>query len=135
MRINAHLHFAGQCREAIEFYAACLGGRVNVMMTYGETPAAQQVPADFADRIIHATLELDEDTLTAADVPPDRYHAPSGFSLIVRPEGVEETERVFGALSAGGEVVMPLQQTFWTRQFGILKDRFGVTWMLQCADG
>ena len=102
------------------------------MLSYGESPMAADVPPDCRGRIVHATLKLDEFVLTGADALPGQLEPPRGFQVLLQPEDPEESRRVFNAFAERGEVVMPLQETFWTPCFGALVDRFGVPWEISC---
>jgi PhnB protein len=133
MNLNPNLNFSGQCESAFRFYAECLGGKIVFMMTYGDSPMAEHVPLDWRGKIMHATLDLGEAKLMGADSPPDRYQKPQGFSLALHVDDVPEAERVFTALAEGGSVVMPLQETFWAKSFGMVTDRFGTPWMINCG--
>ena len=132
MQLNPHLSFDGQCEEAFKFYQQCLGGNIQTMMTWGDSPMADQVPSECHDRIIHATLIAGGTTLMGADAPPDRYEEPRGFAVAIQVNDPADAERIFAALSEDGTVTMPLQQTFWTVRFGMLVDRFGIPWMVNC---
>jgi PhnB protein len=132
MPVNTHLHFKGNCAEALRFYAATLGGTVTFSMTYGESPAAAQVPKDMASQIIHSTVDLGGQSLMGCDVPPDRYRTPQGFNVAVALTDPDQAGRVFCALAEGGNVTMPFQQTFWAHRFGMCTDRFGTPWMINC---
>jgi PhnB protein len=132
MQLNLHLSFEGQCEEAFKFYQQCLGGTIQTMMTWGESPLADQVPSEFRDRIIHATLIVAGSTLSGADVPSGSYEKPGGFSVAIQISDPAEAERIFGALSESGTITMALQQTFWAARFGMLIDRFGIPWMINC---
>ena len=133
MQLNPYLSFKGQCAEAFEFYKQCLGGNIQTMMTHGGSPMADQVPSEWRDKILHATLIVGESTLMGADVPPDSYKEPGGFSITIQINDSAEAERIFGALSEGGTVTMPLQETFWAARFGMVVDRFGIPWMVNCG--
>ena len=126
--IQPYLFFNGNCREAMEFYAQALEGKLS-MMTYAEGPNA---PAEGRDRIMHANIITnDGSALMASDPMPGQTVAEGkNFSLSVACKSREEEERLFAALSEGGQVRQPLQDTFWGAHFGMLYDRFGVTWML-----
>jgi PhnB protein len=135
MQLNPHLAFNGQCQEAFRFYEKCLGGKVVFMMTYGDSPMADQVPADWGKKIIHATLALGDQRLTGADEPPEWYKKPQGFSVSLNVGAAAEAERIFHALAENGTVQMPLQETFWALRFGMLVDQFGTPWMVNCGQG
>lgn len=133
MKVNPHLNFNGQCREAFKLYQEGLGAKVQAMMTWGESPMADHVSAELHDKIVHATLVIGETELSGNDAPPDRYEAPKGFSVTIQIKDPAEAERVFNALAEGGTVTMPIQQTFWAARFGMLVDRFGIPWMVNCG--
>ena len=133
MHLNPHLAFNGQCEEAFKFYEHCLGGNIQTMMTWGESPMADQVPSELRDRIIHATLIVGDSALGGGDVPPDRYEEPRGLSVTINITDTADAERIFRALSEDGTVTMPLQQTFWAARCGMVVDRFGIPWMINCG--
>ncbi len=133
MRITAHVSFDGQCREAFVAYQRILGGNLTTLMTYGESPIAASVDAKWHGRILHATLELDGAELNGADVLPQDYRRPQGFSVTLSISGVERARDIFAALAEGGEVHMPFQATFWSPGFGVLVDRFGTPWEINSA--
>lgn len=132
MQLSTHLTFNGQCEEALKFYQKCLGGTIQMMMTWGESPMADQVSAELRDKIIHAALRVGESTLSGGDGPPDQYQEPRSFAVAIQVKDPSEAERVFRELSEGGKVTMPIQQTFWSARFGMCTDRFGVPWMVNC---
>ena len=132
MVIAAYLHFQGQCRDAFEFYARCLGGTLGEIHTFGSSPMAGQVPPDWADKVMHISLTAGQNVLLGSDAPPQQYKTPQGFTVAVTLESAEEGERIFKALSAGGTVTMPFAKTFWSAGFGALVDRFGQPWMINC---
>ena len=133
MQLNPMLNFNGQCEAAFKFYEQCLGGKIQTMMTWGESPMADQVPSEWRDRIIHATLIVGDSALMGGDAPPDRYEEPRGFSVAIQIDDPAEAERIFHALSESGTVTMPLQQTFWATRFGMLVDKLGIPWMVNCG--
>jgi len=132
MQLNSHLHFNGECEAAFKFYEKCLGGKITFMMPHEGTPVAEHVPAAWRNKILHATLMVGEQVLTGADVPPEHYRKPQGFSVMIGLKDPAEAERLFNALAGNGTVQMPLQKTFWATRFGMLIDRFGVPWMINC---
>ncbi len=134
MEIVPHLNFNGQCREAFETYEKVLGGKITFMGTWGEMPGADQFPAEMHKLIMHTTLSVGAQTIMGADSPPDRYEKPQGLWVSIGVKDIAEGERVFKALSEGGHVVMPFQQTFWSPGFGMCNDRFGTPWMVN-TDG
>jgi PhnB protein len=132
MHSNPYLFFNGDCREALTFYAELLGGRVDDMMAYAGTPMAEEMPADWRDKVMHASMTFGEDTLMASDAPPPMYEKPQGFYVALHFKDTAEAERIFAALAEGGTVKMPLEETFWATRFGMCVDRFGTPWMVNC---
>lgn len=132
MQINPYLHFNGNCEEAFHFYAEVLGGKIQTVFTFAGTPMAAHVPPAFQNKLMHASLLVGDVLLMGADATPDRYQPPAGFSVSLGITSVAEAERVFHALAEGGAVHMPIQQTFWAQRFGMLVDRFGIPWMVNC---
>jgi PhnB protein len=132
MQLSPYLAFNGQCAEAFKFYEKCLGGKLEGMMTHGQSPMAEQVPPEWRDKIIHARLIVAGQALMGADVPPQHYQQPQGFSVSINVKEIAEGERIFNALAEGGKVQMPFQKTFWSAGFGMATDRFGTPWMVNC---
>ncbi len=132
MQINCYLNFKGECEAALKFYEQALGANVHMLMRFGDSPMAAEVSPEWKDKVVHARCTIGETILMASDAPPDRYVRPQGFSVNLGTATAEEAERAFAALSAGGKVEMPLQPTFWATRFGIVTDRFGTPWMVNC---
>ena len=132
MRMSPYLVFSGQCEAAFKFYQQCLGGKIETMIPFGETPAAEHAPSDWQRKIMHASLTVGENMLMGSDAPPDRYQTPKGFSVSLQIKEPAEAERVFRVLAENGTVQMPIQQTFWSVRFGMLTDRFGIPWTVNC---
>ena len=93
---------------------------------------ADQTPLDQKNNIMHATLRFGDQVIMGADAPPQDYEKPQGFSISISVKDVNEAERIFNELSAGGSVRMPLQKTFWAERFGMFTDRFDIPWMINC---
>lgn len=134
MQLNPYLTFNGQCEAAFKFYEQCLGGKIVMMMTHGESPMAEQTAEAWRDKILHAQLTIGDIVLMGSDAPPDYFEKPQGFSVNLQFEDVAEAERVFQALAESGTVRMPLQETFWAKRFGMFVDRFGTPWMVNCSE-
>ncbi len=132
MQLNPYLTFNGQCAAAFKFYERCLGGKIEAMLTHGESPMAEQVPPEGRDRIMHARLIVGDKVLMGSDAPPEHYEEPKGFSVTLGVDDPADAERIFHALAENGTVRMPLQQTFWAVRFGMLVDQFGIPWMVNC---
>jgi PhnB protein len=133
MHISPHLSYNGQCRIAFEMYQRILGGKIT-MLAYGESPMASQVDPKLHDRIVHATLALDSTELNGADVMPQDYLKPQGFSVILNIAGKEKGFEVFTALAEGGEIKYAFQPAFWSPGYGALVDRFGVPWEINSSE-
>jgi PhnB protein len=133
MQLNPILNFNGQCEEAFKFYQECLGGTIQTMMTWGESPMADHVPAEWRDKIIHTTLVVGDTVLMGGDSPSDRYEKPAGFTVAINLDDTAQAERIFNQLAENGSVTMPLQKTFWAKLVGMAVDRFGIPWMVNCG--
>lgn len=133
MQVQPYLNFDGRCEEAVEFYHDALGAEVTMLMRYKDMPEPQppgMIPPGAEDKVMHATFHIGDTTLMASDghcLGKTRFE---GFSLSIAPTEVSEAERLFAALADGGQVQMPLTKTFWSPCFGMLVDRFGVSWMI-----
>jgi PhnB protein len=132
MRLMAHLHFKGDCREAFADYATLFGGEIVFAFTFGEAPASAQVPAVMRDWIAHARVDFKGQFLVGCDVPPERYQVPQGFNVLAMVDSPAEAERLFTHLAQGGTISMAFQQTFFAYRFGMCTDRFGTPWMINC---
>lgn len=130
MQMNPYLSFKGDCEAAFKFYERCLGGELGAIFRYAGTPLANQVPADWSDKIMHGSLRVGDQVLMGADVAPDGYEEPKGFSMSLHIKSTAEAERIFHELAKDGRVVMPLEKMFWTERFGMLVDRFGIPWLI-----
>jgi PhnB protein len=127
MRVDIYLNYPGNCEQAFRFYAKELGGRITTMMRHGDAPDPR-TPAEWKQAILHGRVELGNATLMGADIPNAQPMRSAYVTLTL--DSVEETERVYGVLSEGGEIFMKLEQTFFARRFAMLRDRFGTSWML-----
>jgi PhnB protein len=126
--LNTYLNFDGNAREAMEFYKTCLGAKLDIM-TFGDSP--MQVPPGAEKRVMHARLLNGSLTLMASDTMPGMpFQSGTNFSLAIECDTPQEVDKLFAALSAGGKVIMPVQETFWANRFGMLTDKFGVNWMI-----
>jgi PhnB protein len=133
MRTSLHLTFGGNCEEAFTFYAQTLDGKIGPMLRYGKSPEATKTSPEWLDKIVHGSMTIGHTTLQGADVVPEHYEKPQGFSVLLDVDDAATAERCFRALATGGAVRMPLQKTFWSPAFGVLVDRFGIPWEVNCA--
>lgn len=133
--VNVHLSFPGSCREAMTFYQEVTGGFLETMITFAETPAAAEVPAELSDRIIHASLNIRGRRLMGADMADDCHQAMQGSCIHLEFDTHERAAHVFDQLQDGGQIIMPFAETFWARRFGMTTDRFGTHWMIGYGTG
>ena len=133
MTLSTYLYFAGNCKEALAFYEEAIGGKVLFSMPFGGSPAEGMMPPGWEDKILHATVRIGDQTVMASDVPPDHHNAMVGFAMSLEVERVDEAQRVFQTLTAGGQVSMAMAPTFWSPMFGMGKDRFGTPWIVSAA--
>lgn len=131
MQVQPYLFFDGRCDEAIEFYKNKLGAEVKALMRWKEAPEPDACPAGSADKVMHCELRIGETTVMASDGSEFKGQPKfDGFSLALAAANDAEADRLFGALSDGGQVRMPLAKTFFSSKFGVVADRFGVGWMV-----
>jgi PhnB protein len=128
--IAPYLFFDGRCEEAIEFYRQAVGAEVLMQMRFKESPDTNSCAPGNGEKIMHASLRLAGSTVLVSDGRCTGNPTFQGFALSVTATTPEEAERIFGALVEGGQVQMPLTQTFFSPRFGMLADRFGVSWMV-----
>jgi PhnB protein len=126
-----NLSFDGQCEAAFKLYERCLNGKIAFMLPWGGSPMANQAPPEWSGKIAHATLLVGGTRLQGSDAVPGSYQPPGGFCIMLHP-AEQDAERIFADLAEGGTVQMPLQQTFWAARFGVLTDRFGIPWAINC---
>lgn len=138
IQINPYLNFPGSCLEAFEFYRSIFGGEFTYLSRFKDMPENSGMPVAEEDRekILHVSLPIGKNILMGSDVasnqePPAKYGNHIQMTLSIPDQ--EEGRRVFEALSEGGQVFMPLQQTFWSPLFGMLIDRYGIPWMVDCS--
>ena len=134
MQLSTHLGFNGKCAEAFAFYEKLLGGKILMTMTYGESPMAAQFSRGEQSLVMHTTLAIGEYRLMGADAPGERYKPQQGFAVSLDVQDEAEADRIFDGLAKGGTVQMPIQKTFWAKRFGMVTDRFGTPWMVNCGN-
>ena len=130
MKLCTYLNYGGNCRQAFEFYAEHLGGRIVMLMTHGQNPAGSLPAPDMKDAVLHARLELADSILLGADVPADHFQPMRSAYLTLRVESDTEAERIYTALAAGGRILMPIAETFFASRFAQVQDQFGINWMI-----
>jgi PhnB protein len=130
MQVQPYLFFEGSCQEAIDFYRQVIGAEVLMQMAFKDCPAPENLPTGNGDKIMHASLKVGNTEIFMSDGMCGGAPSFQGFSLSLMLEDDAEAARVFAALGDGGTVTMPMAKTFFASSFGMLKDRFGVGWML-----
>lgn len=130
MKLYTYLNYGGNCRQAFDFYAEHLGGKITSVTTHGEQPESNRVPPDWKNAILHARIEIGETILMGADIPPDRFQPMRSAYLTLVVDSVDEAERIYALLAEGGQIFMPMEETFFAHRFAMLRDRFGTSWML-----
>ena len=139
MKIVTSLSFQGQCREAFDAYARILGGKVTAAFPFGEGPPDMPVDPKYKDWLMHAWLDVGDQSIMGADLPPE--FAPNidkpknGFDVMLHTEDLDEARRAFDALAEGGKVGMAFGEAFWSPGYGNLTDKFGVPWMVNTNGG
>jgi PhnB protein len=128
MKLNTYVNFAGKCAEAFRFYEKHLGGKIRMMMTHGQAPDQSQVKPELKDAVLHARISIGDTELMGADIPNAQPMRSAYLTLGVQSDA--DAERIFSALSDGGEVFMPIEETFFATRFAQLRDRFGINWMI-----
>jgi PhnB protein len=128
MKLDPYIFFDGRCAEALKFYEKLMGAKVEQMMPYGDMARTP----DLRDKIMHANVKIGESTLMASDDGLGTYKTPQGYRVSLSVDTPAEAERIFAGLSEGGSVMMPLAETFFSQRFGMLTDKYGIPWMVNC---
>jgi PhnB protein len=130
MKLHTYLNYGGNCEQAFRFYEQHLGGKITMMMTHGEQPDPSQVPPEWRKAILHARITIGETELMGSDVPAERFQPMRSVYLSLAVTSTSEAERIYALLSDGGQIFMPMQETFFAFRFGMLRDKFGTSWMI-----
>lgn len=128
MKLHTYVNYSGRCKEAFQFYEQHLGGKITMMMSHGQGPNADAGPPNWKGAILHARISLGDTVLMGADIPNAEPMRSAYLSLIVGSN--DEAERIYAALSEGGEIFKPLEENFFAFRFAQLRDRFGTSWMI-----
>lgn len=131
-QVQPYVFFPGNCAEAVEFYKSAIGATVDMVMRYREAPEKPpegMIPPNWDDKVMHASFHIGDSLIMASDGHGDEVGF-RGFMLSIAVETEAEADRYFNALAPGGTVLMPLAKTFWSERFGMLKDKFGMGWMI-----
>jgi len=132
MNMHPYLFFDGQCEQAFRYYAEVLGGELGELHRFGEAPPGNEMPGTDPDGVMHMQVKIGDWLLMGSDCPVGSFAPMAGVQLSLNVDSIDEAERVYAALVDGGEIQMPLQETFWAQRFGALVDRFGIAWMVNC---
>ena len=130
MKLHTFLNYGGNCEQAFKFYEEHLGGKIIMMMRRAEQPDQPVTWPGSENSIQYASLDIGETQLMASDVPPDRFQPMRSVYLSLTVESAEEAERLWALLSEGGQIFMPMEETFFATRFGQLRDKFGTSWMI-----
>jgi PhnB protein len=133
MQVQPYLMFDGRCEEAIEFYRKALGAKVEMLMRFKDSPDPNMCQAGAENKVMHSSLRIGDSTVLASDGRNTGKPVFQGFALSLTAASDAEADRLFAALGDGGQVQMPLAKTFFSSRFGMLADRFGVSWMVYVA--
>ncbi len=128
MKMSTYLNYNGTCAEAFRFYEKHLGGKIGMIMTHGQSPEQSRMPPEFKDKVLHASMTIAGNALMGADIPGAEPMRSAYISLSVDSDS--EAERIYAALSEGGEIFMKMQDTFFASRFAQLRDKFGTSWMI-----
>jgi PhnB protein len=130
MLVQSYLFFNGRCEEAIEFYKKTLGAQVEMLMRFKEAPGDHKPTPGTEEKVMHSSFRIGDTVVMASDGMAQGKLEFKGFSLTIATKTIDEAQKLFGALSDGGQVHQPLIQTFFSPSFGMLADKFGVGWMI-----
>ena len=130
MKLDIYVNYRGVCEQAFRFYEQHIGGRITSMMPFNQLPDPTNIPKGRENDILHATIEIGETLLRGADIP--NAEPIRSVYLTLRVDSTEEAERLYTLLSEGGEIFMPMEETFFALRYAQLRDRFGTSWMLLC---
>jgi PhnB protein len=128
IKLNAYVNFAGTCADAFRYYEKHLSAKITVMMTHAEAPGPVRANVSWKDKVLHGRITIGDTEMMAADIP--NAEPMRSAYLTLRFDGDEDAERVYRALSDGGQALMPIQETFFASRFGQVRDRFGINWMI-----
>ncbi|HXC25118.1 MAG TPA: VOC family protein [Gemmatimonadaceae bacterium] len=130
MKLHPYLNYGGNCEQAFRFYEEHLGGKITVMLRHADQPNSAMVPPGWEQAIMYARMTIGETELMGNDVPPDRFQPMRSVYLSLTVTSTEEAERIHALLAEGGQIFMPMQETFFAFRFSMLRDRFGTSWMI-----
>jgi PhnB protein len=130
MKLNPYLNFGGNCAEAFQFYEKQLGGEITMMMRFSDQPDPKNIPKGMEDGVLYVNMQLAGSEVMGSDVAADRFQPMRSVYLSLSLDSDAEAERVYALLKDGGEIFMPMAETFFASRFGMVRDRFGTSWMI-----
>jgi len=130
MKVNPYLNYGGNCEQAFRFYEQNLGGKIVAMMKHGEQSGAKDAPGASLKGILYAHITFGDTEVMGSDVAPERFQPMRSVYLSLAVDSSKEAERVHGLLAEGGEIYMPMEETFFAFRFSMLRDKFGTSWMI-----
>jgi PhnB protein len=130
MKLNPYLNYGGNCAEAFRFYEKHLGGKITTMMTQDQQPDPKNIPPGWEKAVIYASITLGDSELMGNDVLGDRFQPIRSAYLSLSVDSTAEAERIHTLLADGGQIFMPMQETFFAFRFSMLRDKFGTSWMI-----
>jgi PhnB protein len=130
MQVQSYLNFNGRCEEALDFYRRALDAKIEMLMRFKESPDSSMVSPGSEEKVMHSSFRVGDATVNASDGQCQGHTNFQGISLALTVADAAEAEKRFGALAEGGQVQMPLTETFFSPRFGMVADRFGVSWMV-----
>jgi len=130
MKLSTYVNFPGKCKEALEFYEKHLGGKIVMLSTFDQMPDPKMIPRGMEKNVLHARITLGDTILMASDGPPERVQPMRSAYLTLSVDSNAEAERIYAALTDGGEIFMKMEETFFAHRFGQFRDKYGVNWMV-----
>jgi PhnB protein len=130
MKLHTYINYGGNCEQAFRFYEQHLGGKITTMMTHADQPHPTDIQPGWEKAIMYARMTIGETELRGNDVPPDRFQPMRSVYLSLTVTNTDEAERIHALLSDGGQIFMPMQETFFAFRFSMLRDKFGTSWMI-----
>ncbi len=129
MKLNTYLNYGGNCAEAFRFYEKELGAKIDMLMTHGQSPEPR-LGEEMKDKVLYASITIADNVVMASDVPADRFQPMRSVYLCLGVDTDADAERIYALLADGGQIYMPIQETFFATRFAQLRDRFGTSWMI-----
>ncbi|HEX6545780.1 MAG TPA: VOC family protein [Bryobacteraceae bacterium] len=130
MKLHTYLNYGGNCKAAFDFYEKHLGGKITARKMYGDQPGADKLSPEQKNLVLYSNMHIGETELMGSDVPPEQFQPMRSAHLSLTVDTTEEAERIYKLLADGGQIFMPMEETFFAFRFGMLRDQFGTSWMI-----